>query len=431
MKSKLKFLIKNNLNKKIKTKWFKIVNIILLIAIAGLINIDTIVKSFGGDFDNEYTIYVNSKKETYDNFNTAFNSLAATSTIGNYKIEYTTESEKLKKDINEDNQNIIINLNEETSVISSEIVSYETIDSLTYQIIESTLNSIKTNIYLENTNLSIEEKAELSNPIKITNNYINSEIDEYASAKETLGSVLIPILIVPVFMLIVLLVQFIGADVNEEKTTRSMEIIISSVPPKIHFFSKIIGSTAFVLFQGILLLVYGTIGILIRNYFGNSSGEITNSFKNILEVLKSYGVIDNLIPGLIIILLIFLISFIAYSLLAGILASMTTSLEDYQQLQGPIMIISVVGYYLAIMASVFQGSIFIKVASYIPFISTLLSPILFILGQATIYDMLISLTIMGVVVYLLFKYGLRVYKIGILNYSSKDLWKKVFKSIKN
>jgi ABC-type Na+ efflux pump permease subunit len=60
----------------------------------------------------------------------------------------------------------------------------------------------------------------------------------------------------------------------------------------------------------------------------------------------------------------------------------------------------------------------------------MLSPILYLLGQATIWDLLISLGNLTITVYLLFEYGLRVYKIGILNYSSKDLWKKVFKSIK-
>ena len=51
MNKKLWFLTKMSLNKKIKTKWFFIANILFLIIIAGLINIDSIIKLFGGDFD--------------------------------------------------------------------------------------------------------------------------------------------------------------------------------------------------------------------------------------------------------------------------------------------------------------------------------------------------------------------------------------------
>ena len=38
-----------------------------------------------------------------------------------------------------------------------------------------------------------------------------------------------PLVILPFFMLVVILVQMIGAEVNDEKTTRGMEIIISKL----------------------------------------------------------------------------------------------------------------------------------------------------------------------------------------------------------
>lgn len=81
------------------------------------------------------------------------------------------------------------------------------------------------------------------------------------------------------------------------------------------------------------------------------------------------------------------------------------------------------------MASMFEGSIFIKIISYIPFISALVAPVIYLLGQTTIVDLIISNITLIVTCYLLFRYGIRIYKVGILNYSSKDLWKKVFKSL--
>ena len=110
---------------------------------------------------------------------------------------------------------------------------------------------------------------------------------------------------------------------------------------------------------------------------------------------------------------------------------MTTNIEDFQQLQTPIMLISLAGYYLAIMAGVFEGATFIKVLSYVPFISAILSPSLLILGQIGIIDVIISIVLVIITNYLLIKYGLKIYKVGILNYSSKDLWKKMFKALKS
>ena len=125
-----------------------------------------------------------------------------------------------------------------------------------------------------------------------------------------------------------------------------------------------------------------------------------------------------------------ILTFIAYAILAGILASMTTNTEDFQQMQMPIVIISLVGYYLAMMAGLFDGSIFIKVLSFIPFISAILAPSLLILGQIGIFEVVIAIILLIITIWLLLKYGMRIYKVGILNYSSKDLWKKMFKALK-
>ena len=139
----------------------------------------------------------------------------------------------------------------------------------------------------------------------------------------------------------------------------------------------------------------------------------------------------NLIYIIPLALVLTVLTFIAYSALAAILASMTTNIEDFQQLQTPIMLISLAGYYLAIMAGVFEGATFIKVLSYVPFISAILSPSLLVLGQIGVIDVIISIVLVIITNYLLIKYGLKIYKVGILNYSSKDLWKKMFKALKS
>ena len=66
MKNKLWYLIGVSLKRKIKSKWFVIVNIILMFAIVGLFNIDSIIGFFGGDFNEKQKIYV------IDNTNTSF-----------------------------------------------------------------------------------------------------------------------------------------------------------------------------------------------------------------------------------------------------------------------------------------------------------------------------------------------------------------------
>ena len=72
MKNKCKFLIKQSLNKKINTKSFKIVNVLLCILLIGLSNMDRIVAFFGGDFANEVTIKVKDEVGIEESFKTLF-----------------------------------------------------------------------------------------------------------------------------------------------------------------------------------------------------------------------------------------------------------------------------------------------------------------------------------------------------------------------
>ena len=184
--------------------------------------------------------------------------------------------------------------------------------------------------------------------------------------------------------------------------------------------------------QGILLVIYAGLGLMVRKFLGTGSiftslgSEMTGVFDGIMQT----EFISKLVYIIPLTLILMLLTFLAYSLLAGILASMTTNAEDFGQLQTPIMIISLIGYYLAMMAGMFKGALFIRILSYVPFISAILSPSLLVLGQIGIVDVIFSMLIVIVTNYLLIHYGLKIYKVGILNYSSKDLWKKMFKAIK-
>ena len=436
MKTKLKFLIKQSLKKKIDTKWFKVANVLMLILLIGVINIDRIISFFGGDFQNVTKVYVVDEMNTYPVFEANFNEIASSlEDLGHYELVSTTKNvEELKEEIKEKEDIILKIAPSDTEYLLAEVISFDPIDTLTEQIFQNSLNHVKSSYVLQNSGLSESEIAALTSNVSINKSVTNPDLDPNAEGKDIVSSGLIVILIVPFFLLITMLTQMIGAEINDEKSTRSMEIIISNVSPKIHFSSKIISSTLFVLVQALVLFADVLIAFLVRKLLGSSilsaSSEVTSYISETLETVKNTGVLDLLIQGLPFILLLFLFSFLAYAILAGVLASMTTNIEDYQQLQTPLMIVLLVGYYIAIMASAFDGALFVKIMAYIPMFSFLIAPVIFLLGQISLLELMLSTVICGVVTYLLFHFGLRIYKVGILNYSSQDLWKKIFKSLK-
>ena len=340
-------------------------------------------------------------------------------------------TEELKEDLKD--KDIILEINNDNdNFINAKVIVNGSVDTIIYQFITTSINQVKTNVALNSYGIDKDTMDLIEKSVDIEKININEDKKDDDLTNLALG-VIFPIVILPVFLLVTYLVQMIGSEINEEKSTKSMEIIISNVSPEVHFLSKLISSNTFVLFQGLLMIIYSLFGGLLRLILsgGNvlsSNNEVLSEITDTISRLDILSKLSNAIP---LTLILIIVTFIAYSLLSGILASMTTNMEDFQQLQTPIMVISLLGFYLSMASSMFDGSVFIRIMSYLPFISLFLSPALFLVGQITLVDVSISVLVMVVLIFLLYKYGLKIYKVGILNYSSSDLWKKIFKAIKS
>lgn len=429
MSNKFWFLTKYSLLKKIKNKTFIIVNILLLILAVALCNIDSLINYFGGDFNKPNNIMVyDETNESYELLKDSFKlntQILSDLKETKYKMTRVYDLDSAKNNIKEDSD-ILIVLKLNDGELKSELVTYGYIDKSLYELIESSINTVNKSLVIKKMNIPPSTLNKLNQKVELERTYIDKNKNEIDENNEFIMNIIYPIVILPFFMLTVLIIQMIGAEINEEKSTRGMEIIISNVSAKVHFFSKVLSANAFVFMQSILLLVYGFIGIKIR---GQNLNLSTNAI--IDSVINSNKVFDSLLGAIPFIVVIMVLTILCYSILAGILASVTTNMEDFQQMQTPIVIISLVGFYLSLMNSMFDGALFIRVLSYIPFISAILSPCLYLSGVVEIKDMILSILLMIVTLYLLIKYGLKVYREGILNYSSNNLWKKIFKAIKD
>lgn len=423
MTRKFFYLMKLSFNKKLKSKWFIAVNIILALSLFALFNLNSIITFFGGEFDKPLKVLVYDKTNiSYPYLKNNIDSL--TSELEDKKIvvkSVRNENKKIKDD------EILISLNLDDNLLKAKVISDKKIDSSVYQVIYQGLNATKQQVLMERLNLDTNTLALLSTNIDIDRVVLSDKKSQDENMSLVMSTVF-PSLILPFFMLIIFLVQMVGGEICEEKTTKSMEIIISNVSPKVHLLAKIVANNLFVLLQALLLFIYGLIAFFISSR--NGSLNIPNEITSVWDSLSASGLINDIVSLLPMLLVLIILSFLAYSLLAGILASMTTNIEDFQQLQTPIVFILLAGYYLAIMAGMFQGSIFLKIAGYIPLISCLLAPTLYIMGEISILDILIAIILLIGLLYLLIRCGMKIYKVGILNYSNEKVWSKFIKAFR-
>ena len=435
MNRKFFYLTKVSLRKKFKTKWFAITNIILAVAIILLLNINSIVTFFGGDFDsNTNIIVIDNATDSYSLFEKNIESYASALNSDEDEVKITVK--KSKKNANELKDNlkddeILVELNSDNiEYLKAKVTSNEKIDTVTYQVLSQSLNSTKTTIGMAINNIDANMLNNISSPVTIDRVVLNEDNNVDENMGIIMSSVF-PTIILPFFMLTMILIQMVGGEICEEKTTRSMEIIISNVSPKQHLMSKILASNIFVIVQGLLLVVYACLGLLISTNMLSSGLSLPSEVTSILDSLVASGFMEKLVYVIPLTLILIVLSFLAYSVVAGILASMTVNMEDFSQLQTPLVLISLGGYYLAMIAGMFNGSILIRILSYVPFLSSFVSPSLYMMGEIGLVDIIISIIVLILFIYLILHFGIKVYKVGILNYSNEKVWHKFFKAFKS
>ena len=216
---KTRFLIKNSLDKKVKSKWFKIVNIILCIFIVGIINIDSIITFFGGDFNEKTKIeVVDNTGYSYDILKSSIeNTIESLNTSTNNSYEYEIQKsdksvDELKKDIN---KNIIIEVNnDDDNYISYRLISKSYINSTDYQLITTSLNSSKVQVALSKSNIDVNELNNIYKEANIKREYIDENKKSEEESTSMIMTSVFPVFILPFFMLTIFIVQILCMPVN-------------------------------------------------------------------------------------------------------------------------------------------------------------------------------------------------------------------------
>lgn len=430
MNKKRNYLIKESLRRKIFSRWFLVINIVIFLLLFVSFHLDTIINFFGGDFKDEKKIMIVDNVNYYNDFKKEFLRIANIQ-LSDYKFSEINNIDDLKEEVKKDSNVIGIELIKDSdNFVKANIYTYQGLSGLNKNIIFGALNNVKKDRALKSFGITSKELEKVEEEVKL-NTVVLSE-KSVNDNKNVSASILVIVFVVPCFFLITTLIQMIGSEINEEKTTKSMEIIISNVPAKDHLIAKIVSCTIFTFIQTLLILAFTFISAITHSgAVGNLSKATTEGFSSaIFGDLVSQNFINMAATILPILLISFIITLITYALIAGVLSSMTTNIDDFQQLQTPIMLIVSSSFYIALMAALFEGSVFIKIMAFIPLISFMVFPTLFMLNQISIVSVIISVIIQFLFLILVYHYGIKIYRVGLLNYSGEHLWRKIIKALR-
>ena len=401
-------IIKWEFINRIKTKLFIFTTFILPVLIGGMTYLPTILMDLEPENStNVGLVYNDDISFLVKRFqNKTYNSLILQNGLPQFRfIRYDSEKEALDSVVN---NKIDAYMYIPNSILDTGKVSYfsQSLSNIKiYTSLRRVLNQIVVEQRMLNQNIDVALVSSLSKKI----DFEIFELDNFGEASKGngLSSFLVPYLFLMIlFMTVFMSGQLLLRSVMEERTSRTIEILLCSVTPDELMKGKILGLGALGMVQ---MVFYLTVGLLATKY-------------------KGWAVIEySQIP-------LFLIYFITgYLFYAAIFAAMGTFFTSEQEAQQSSGIISVIAVLPIAFASYFisnPGSSFTIASSYFP----PLTPFMMIIRLGTesvgINEIFLTTVLMILSCWFLLKISGKIFRTAILLYGKKITIKEVFNWIR-
>jgi len=400
---------------KAKTKSFIVTTAIMIASIFLFANLSSIIDSVksvtGGD--SEEALYV------IDNSGVLVDQLAAqfNTNESGISIEESKESvQTLTQQVSEGEIDSFLAVGLSSSnTIEATFTSMNAMELNLPMMIGDALQSIQTEIKAEELSLSTDQVQTLFAPIEFKQEAVSASAKSEEELNQARG--LVYVLMFLIYFAVIYYSSMIATEVATEKSSRVMEILISSVSPVKHMFAKVLGIGSLGLLQMALLGISGFIAMQ------TTSSDMADGAASFL------GFSDMKVTTVIYAVVFFLLGYFLYATLAALLGSLVSRTEDVQQAIMPIMILVIVAFMIAVTGLSNPDMAYVKYTSFVPFFAPLVMFLRVGMLDLPMWEPLLSIGIMLVTIFVLGWFGARVYRGGVLMYGPSRSLKDIKKAI--
>ena len=409
-------ILKFELNGYLKNKIFVGVTIFLVVLIAGVMFFPRIAETFesedGADTPADLPVMLIKAENDEQSTLTTLTKETFAAAFTDYRVEVTTEDLDSVK-------NKIASGEVECAFVMTSATSYTYyVNNLSiYDMNTSIANEVLQQLYQINammgSGMTPEQVGEVMS-IQIESTTENLGADQFQNFFYTY------IMIFALYMVILLYGQMVATNVATEKSSRAMEVLITSAKPTSMMFGKVLASCIAGLVQ--LIAVFGSALLffnLNRSYWGDN--QIINSIFDMPPELIGY------------MLVFFVLGFLVYAFMFGAVGSTASKLEDINTSVMPITLLFVIGF-VVVMISMTSGNVdtpLLKVCSYIPFTSPMAMFTRICMSVVPWYEIVISVAILAGSVLGIGVLSAKIYRVGVLMYGNppkigtllKTMWK--------
>ena len=225
------------------------------------------------------------------------------------------------------------------------------------------------------------------------------------------------IMIFALYMVILLYGQMVATNVATEKSSRAMEVLVTSAKPTSMMFGKVLASCIAGFSQ--LVLVFGT-AILLYNVN-----------KEALSNPLIASIFDIPIELFIYLIVFFVLGFLIYAFMFGAIGSTASKLEDINTSVMPITFLFIIAF-MVVMFSMSSGSVdntAMLVCSYIPFTSPMAMFTRICMSTVAWYEIAISIAILVGSTVGIGVLSAKIYRVGVLLYGMPPKFSTIMKTV--
>lgn len=396
-------IIKFSIYKNIQNKWFLIFNIISLISAIFILNWGTITNFFK-DSDTEKPF----EFAVLDSGDLIYNELKKLESGENLKITKLDENTYTSDNI-PDNFAIIEVLPDDEECFKINLISKEGIKLSIYTPISEKMFEIRNALLSDNYGIS-KEKIELFqkdlsvNRIMLSVDTENSESKEYIKLFSAAAT----------YILAVFVFSKLASEISAEKHSKSTEYILTTVSEKEYLFAKIFSNVIVLVLQGLLMIVYYYIAAVISQIISIVQTDIELSTSLMLN-----SVSKEIVVYILMLIIYNILNLVLLCIFQALIAAKTSSTSE----AGNTVSLIIFGMMIAYVATIYfikpysKVSLILYVISCLPIVSAYFVPAMMVIGQANIWQILISLLVLIVSIPVCFNFSAKPFKNGILDYT--------------
>ena len=277
-------------------------------------------------------------------------------------------------------------------------------------VLQTALREVRNAELIEASNIDPTVLAALNEPVTIEESYLGRGGENSDELFSSFAFVYVMLMLL--YVSIITYGSMISTEVTTEKSSRVMELIISTTHPVTHMLAKISAIGTLALLQIAIFLGFG--------YFSARSNEMAQS------------VIDNAgnVRAVVYLLTFFTLGYLLYAAMFAVLGSLVSRVEESQQMTMPVIMLLVAGFLAAMFGLNNPEAPIVTILSYVPFFTPMLMFLRVMLVDVPVWEVALSIGIMIATIGVILWVGSKFYRGGVLFYGNNAIkqWRQILQN---